>query len=81
MRRMHKPLFVIGDIHGCLSELLELLLNHGDDENEQLVFIGDYIDRGPDSFAHAGIEPFMDDWQKFDCLWIRDKFHQNPTND
>jgi serine/threonine protein phosphatase 1 len=42
--------YVIGDIHGC-SETLKALLNklvpfHDDDT---IIFIGDYIDRGPDS--------------------------------
>ena len=40
--------FVIGDIHGCDS-LLESLLTKWNPEEEQLVFLGDYIDRGPDS--------------------------------
>ena len=41
----------IGDIHGNLAALEDLLgivlpeLQHGD----QLVFLGDYVDRGPDS--------------------------------
>jgi serine/threonine protein phosphatase 1 len=41
--------FVIGDIHGCskaLRTLLESIAPTGDD---QLIFLGDYIDRGPDS--------------------------------
>jgi serine/threonine protein phosphatase 1 len=42
--------YVIGDIHGC-SNTLKALLNklvpfHDDDT---IIFIGDYIDRGPDS--------------------------------
>ncbi|MDE0355125.1 MAG: metallophosphoesterase family protein [Deltaproteobacteria bacterium] len=41
--------YVVGDIHGCLSELASLVeslpLEHGD----TVVFLGDYIDRGPDS--------------------------------
>lgn len=46
-------LFVIGDIHGCLAET-EALVNHlkgplNFSTEDLLVFIGDYIDRGPDS--------------------------------
>jgi serine/threonine protein phosphatase 1 len=41
--------YVIGDIHGCRDELRYLVealpLSRGD----RLVFLGDYIDRGPDS--------------------------------
>lgn len=40
--------FAIGDIHGSY-ELLEKLLTKWNPEYEQLVFLGDYIDRGPDS--------------------------------
>ena len=41
--------FVIGDIHGCskaLRTLVECIEPASDDE---LVFLGDYVDRGPDS--------------------------------
>ena len=43
-------IFVIGDIHGCLEKLRALMdkipINYSSD---QLIFIGDYIDRGPSS--------------------------------
>jgi serine/threonine protein phosphatase 1 len=43
-------IFVIGDIHGCLHKL-ELLWDRIDPRSgrDQLVFLGDYIDRGEDS--------------------------------
>jgi serine/threonine protein phosphatase 1 len=42
-------LYAVGDIHGRLDKLEELLvlLQLGDDD--RLVFLGDYVDRGPDS--------------------------------
>ena len=40
-------MWIIGDIHGCLKEL-ECLLQKLPRE-EKLLFLGDYIDRGPDS--------------------------------
>lgn len=45
--------FVIGDLHGCSDEP-ESLLKHletqeGLGENDVLIFLGDYIDRGPNS--------------------------------
>lgn len=53
--RPKERLFAIGDIHGCVSELQTLLKFLEVDEklstNDQLIFIGDYIDRGPDSRA------------------------------
>lgn len=39
--------WIIGDIHGCLEELDQLLRQIPHDD--KLVFTGDYIDRGPDS--------------------------------
>ena len=42
-------LLVIGDIHGCLSQLQKLLAEVRPTANDQVVFLGDYIDRGPDS--------------------------------
>jgi serine/threonine protein phosphatase 1 len=44
--------YAIGDIHGC-SDLLDALLarieEHAAGRDRHLVFLGDYIDRGPDS--------------------------------
>lgn len=44
------PIAVIGDVHGCLSKL-ELLLTQISDcaPDARIVFVGDIIDRGPDS--------------------------------
>ena len=40
---------VIGDIHGCNTALLTLLKQVTPAPEDQLVFLGDYIDRGPAS--------------------------------
>ena len=46
-------LFIIGDVHGCREELnvlLEYLMTvEKFSTTDQLVFVGDYVDRGPDS--------------------------------
>jgi len=46
-----QKIFVVGDIHGCFDKLCALMdkipLN---DKQDQLIFIGDYIDRGSSSF-------------------------------
>ena len=43
-------IFAIGDIHGCLEKLQALITNIGaDPQNDTLIFIGDYIDRGNSS--------------------------------
>lgn len=39
----------IGDIHGCLAQLEEILVLARAYPGHRLVFLGDYIDRGPDS--------------------------------
>jgi serine/threonine protein phosphatase 1 len=41
--------FAIGDIHGCLTALDTLLNVLSPAEDDQLIFLGDYVDRGPDS--------------------------------
>ena len=51
---MNRLTYAIGDIHGC-NDLLSRLLDdiHRDAEQRgsgaRIVFLGDYIDRGPDS--------------------------------
>ena len=43
--------FAIGDIHGCYQELKSLLAvceKVGAAQHTRFVFVGDYIDRGPD---------------------------------
>jgi protein phosphatase len=57
----HGPFDVIGDIHGCYSELTELLraLGYGvadgiavtPPDGRRAIFVGDYCDRGPDTPA------------------------------
>jgi serine/threonine protein phosphatase 1 len=43
--------YVVGDIHGCLEELETLLESLPLQLQDRIVFLGDYIDRGPDSKA------------------------------
>ncbi len=40
---------VIGDVHGCLDALIALADDVKFTPEDQIVFLGDYIDRGPDS--------------------------------
>lgn len=42
--------FVVGDVHGMIDHL-DRLLKHWRPEEQQLIFVGDYIDRGPNSKA------------------------------
>ncbi|MFL6799416.1 MAG: metallophosphoesterase family protein [Xanthobacteraceae bacterium] len=44
--------FAVGDVHGCLAKLealLEACTTHAAGRETRWVFLGDYIDRGPDS--------------------------------
>ena len=45
--------YVVGDIHGCHDELVQLvqeIAKHaGIEESYKIIFVGDYIDRGPKS--------------------------------
>jgi protein phosphatase len=56
----HGPFDIVGDIHGCYDELVELLENLGWDvtadaagpsarhpEGRRAIFVGDFVDRGP----------------------------------
>lgn len=54
--REHGPFDIIGDVHGCVDELRELLalLGYRDGgavppEGRKAIFLGDLVDRGPDS--------------------------------
>ncbi len=52
--------YVIGDIHGCPDELASLIENLPLEPQDRLVFLGDYIDRGPDS---KGVVSYLIDRQ------------------
>jgi len=51
--RTHPPvagsgrLFALGDIHGCVDELTTMLTAIGPARGDTVVFVGDYVDRGP----------------------------------
>ena len=42
-------IYAIGDIHGCLDPLRRLMDQIHLSETDEVVFMGDYVDRGPDS--------------------------------
>ena len=49
--------YVIGDIHGCFQEFVELLDlcgAHAAGKPARLITLGDYVDRGPDRFGSFG---------------------------
>ena len=52
--------FVIGDIHGCLDEMACLVESLPKRAGDRIVFLGDYVDRGPDS---RGVLSYLIDLQ------------------
>src|SRR5688572_648687 len=53
--------YVIGDIHGCLDELRWLIEGLPLESGDRMVFLGDYIDRGPHS---KGVVTYVLELQK-----------------
>lgn len=63
LRHLHGPFDIVGDVHGCLDELVDLLgalgyeivrdeqgrpVDAAHPEGRTFVFVGDLVDRGPD---------------------------------
>lgn len=62
-------LIAIGDIHGC-PQSLDLLLNQIEPTStDHLLFVGDYIDRGPDS--KGVIDRLLDLREEVPCTFLR----------
>jgi len=59
-------LLAVGDIHGCLDPLVALMGRVKPTGADRVVFLGDYVDRGPDS---AGVLDFL--------LHFADRFPQS----
>jgi serine/threonine protein phosphatase 1 len=58
----------IGDIHGCLEPLKRLIDALKPASTDQLVFLGDYVDRGPDS---KGVIDFLLELrQSVNCVFL-----------
>ena len=61
-------LYAFGDIHGELEKLDELIEEIPLEPGDRLVFLGDYIDRGPDS--PGVIDRLIELQQRFDCTFL-----------
>ncbi|MEM7423901.1 MAG: metallophosphoesterase family protein [Pseudomonadota bacterium] len=79
-----RPLYAIGDVHGC-SDLLEglvesILQDHiarnDDDVKPELLFLGDLIDKGPDSAATVEFVAALQEWPEIDLVTIRGNHEQ-----
>lgn len=65
---MANKIFSIGDIHGCYTELMLLMKKLPlDPKKDKVIFLGDYIDRGPDS---KKVVAQLIDWKKKYPHWV-----------
>jgi serine/threonine protein phosphatase 1 len=71
MIKNNNKIWAIGDIHGCYQELMalyeQLLVGGLNPEKDIVVFIGDYMDRGPDS---KKVVDQLIKWHKQYSHWI-----------
>jgi len=70
--------FVIGDIHGCSNSLRRLLDKLPLTAGSKFIFLGDYIDRGPDS--RGVIEILLSLSKDYECIFIRGNHEQMLLN-
>ncbi len=45
----YENVYIVGDVHGCLGELTELLESLSVTDEDLVVFVGDLVRKGPDS--------------------------------
>lgn len=64
----------IGDIHGCFNSLLALLKKLEAYPEATLIFIGDYIDRGPKSMQV--VDYLIEYSDKRECIFLRGNHEQ-----
>ena len=67
----HQKIVAIGDIHGC-SKTLKALLKRLDEafgDSRTYVFLGDYVDRGPDT--KGVIDTLIDFSKNHTCVFLR----------
>lgn len=62
-------LIAIGDIHGCATSLDALLLKVDPSPDDHLLFVGDYIDRGPNS--KGVIDRLLELRTEVECTFLR----------
>lgn len=63
--------YVVGDIHGCLAEVRYLVEQLPLERGDRLVFLGDYIDRGPDSMGVVSYLLELREQGKIDAVFLK----------
>ena len=66
---LKNKIYAIGDIHGQLHKLKGLIEKLPIDDTCQLVFVGDYIDRGEYSFEV--IEYLINLYKRYNCVFLK----------
>ena len=61
-------IYTIGDIHGMRDQLEELIARLPLRSDDRLVFIGDYVDRGPDPFGTVAFLIHLS--KQHDCVFL-----------
>ena len=61
--------FVMSDIHGCSKQLKEMLNIFSFNKEDEFIFLGDYIDRGPDSRGVLDILMLLEQHHK--CVFLK----------
>ncbi len=61
--------FAIGDIHGCLDKLQDLIARIDPGPGDKLVFLGDYVDRGDNT--REVIDFLIDLSRRTPCVFLR----------
>ena len=69
MIELSKTTYAIGDIHGYLNKLVALIERIKPTRYDTLVFLGDYIDRGPDS--RQVVDYLLKLSAKVPCVFLR----------
>ncbi len=67
-------LIAIGDIHGCLKTFDRLWEQLDPSTDDRIVFVGDYIDRGPRS--REVVDRMLEIQQTHDCVFLRGNHEQ-----
>ena len=66
--------YAIGDVHGCARTLAALLARIAPSPDDHLVFVGDYIDRGPDT--PGTVDALVDLATRVHCTFLRGNHDQ-----
>lgn len=72
------PLFAVGDIHGHTAALVALLGEVRPSSSDQVVFLGDYVDKGPD--VAGTLEMLSKLGQEHDWIFLRGNHDQMMLN-